>query len=185
MHIRITPLEARPDEAMAQVEQQPGLISAYVMRPMDQQQPLLVSVWRTVEDADLTAVTAGGLAFSHGEFVGSGSVDESPAYGQIVYFDGPRPQIESDAIDRANRDRIGPAVRDIPGNLGAFVGRNAEGSFVVVALTASLQAIEDSQRAIMSTELLPGEDPADLVGPDRMQLAWVLATSSQTAPLPV
>ena len=184
MHIRITPLGTRPDEAMAQVERQPGLISAYVMRPMDQQQPLLVTVWQTADGADLAAVTVGGMDFANGEFVGADTVHERPAYGQIVYFDRPRPQVEADAIDRANRNRIGPAVRSIPGNLGAFVGRNTDGSFVVVALTSSLQAVEDSQRAIMSTELLPGEDPADLAGPDRMHLAWVLAASSRTAPLP-
>ncbi|MDQ3715395.1 MAG: hypothetical protein M3381_05085 [Actinomycetota bacterium] len=184
MHIKITPLDARPEDAVSELEAQPGLVSAYVMRPMDQQQPVLVSVWETAGYAGRSSIASGGQEFANGEFVGSDSADEPPAYGQIVYFDGPRPQSEADAIDRANRDRIGPAVRSIPGNLGAFVGRNPDGSFVVVALTASLQAIEDSQRAIMSTDLLPGEDPADLAGPDRMHLAWVLAASSRTAPLP-
>ncbi|MDQ4038781.1 MAG: hypothetical protein M3313_10655 [Actinomycetota bacterium] len=183
MHIRITTLETRPEAAMAQIEQQPGLIAAYVMRPMDQLQPIQVTVWEAAEHAGLSSV-AGGRDFSNAEFVGGDSVDESPAYGQIVYFDGPRPQSEADAIDRANRDRIAPAVRNIAGNLGAFVGRNPDGSSVVVALTSSLQAVEDSQRAIMSTELLPGEDPAALTGPDRMQLAWVLAASRGIAPIP-
>lgn len=97
---------------------------------------------------------------------------------------GPVRRRKGDAIDRANRERIAPAVRDLPGNLGAFVGRNPDGSFVVLALTTSLQAIENSQRAIMSTDLLPGEDPAQLTGPTRIQLAWMLATTPQIAPIP-
>lgn len=185
MHIRITPIDVGPADAMTQVQLQPGLVSAYVLRPMDQQQPVLITVWDAVDNADLASITADGQDYANGSFHGTDRLDERPAYGQIVYFDGPRPQVEADAIDRANRDRIAPAVRDIPGNLGAFVGRNPDGSSVVVALTTSLQAVEDSQRAIMSTELLPGEDPASLTGPDRMQLAWVLAVSaSRTAPLP-
>jgi hypothetical protein len=183
MHIRITPLDVGPEDAITAV-QQPGLVAAYALRPMDQQQPVLVSVWESGGHPNVSSITAGGQDYVTGSFHGSDSVEESPAYGQIVYFD-PRPQIEADAIDRANRDRISPAVRGIPGNLGAFAGRNPDGSSVVVALTTSLQAIEDSQRAIMSTELLPGEDPAHLSGPDRTQLAWVLAATSQTTPIPV
>lgn len=184
MHIRITQLDARPEDAMAELQERPGLVAAYVMRPMDQQQPVLATVWEAVERADLSPVTVGGQDFADASFEGADGVDgvdDRAAYASIVYFDGPRPQAEADAIERANRERIAPAVREIPGNLGAFVGRNAEGSFVVLALTTSLQAIEDSQRAIMSTDLLPGEDPAHLTGPTRVQLAWVLATSSRTS----
>lgn len=185
MHIRITSLHARPEEAMAEVQRQAGLIAAYILRPMDQQQPVLVTVWEAAADADLAAITAGGQDFVSGTFHDADTVGEPAAYGQLVYFDGPRSQAEADAIDRANRERIAPAVRSIAGNLGAFVGRNPDGSLVVVALTTSLQAIEDSQRALMSTELLPGEDPAQLTGPDRIQLAWVLSASSSTSPLHV
>ena len=168
---------------MSEVSRQPGVIAGYVLRPMDQEQAVLVTVWKSAKDADLAAVTAGGQDFVSGTFHEADTVGEPAAYGQIVYFDGPRPPAEADAIDRANRERIAPAVRSIPGNLGAFVGRNPDGSLVVVALTTSLQAIEDSQRALMSTELLPGEDPAQLTGPQRIQLAWVLAASSHTAPI--
>ncbi|MGI8723751.1 MAG: hypothetical protein ACR2JG_16205 [Geodermatophilaceae bacterium] len=184
MYIRISPLDIRPEDAMSELDQQPGLVSAYVMRPMDQQQPILVTVWEAADHAERSSVTAGGQDFASGSFHGSDTVDEGAAYGQIIYFDGSRSQSEADAIDRANRDRIAPAVRGIPGNLGAFAGRNPDGSSVVIALTTSLQAVEDSQRAIMSTALLPGEDPAQLSGPDRMQLAWVLAATSRTTPIP-
>lgn len=177
MHIRISPLSAPAEDAMAELHPHSGLVSAYVLRPMDTQQTVLVSVWESLDRANRAPVTAGGRDYASASLEGATSLDERPAYGQVVYFDGPRPQSQADAIDRANRDRIAPAVRDIPGNLGAFAGRNPDGSSVVVALTTSLQAIEDSQTAIMSTHLLPGEDPALLTGPDSIQLCWVLSTS--------
>lgn len=183
MHIRITPLVGRPDEAMAELETARGLVSAYVMAPMDQQQPVLVTVWEAVAQADEAPVTAGGQDYAKASFEPGDDVDGHPAYGQIVYF-GPRAPAHAEALERANRERISPAVRDVPGNLGVLVGYHTDGSSVVVALTAALQVIEDSQRAIMSTALLPGEDAALLTGPDRIQLAWVLAASTHSAPLP-
>ncbi len=135
MHIRITQLDARPEDAMAELQHRPGMVAAYVMRPMDQKQPILATVWEAVEYADLSPVTVGGQDYADGRFEGRDSVDDPAAYASIIYFDGPRPQAEADAIDRANRERIAPAVRDLPGNLGAFVGRNPDGSFVVLTLT--------------------------------------------------
>lgn len=183
MHIRITPLATPAEDAVTELERHRGLISALALRPMDQQQPILVSVWDAVDDADEAAITARGQDYADATFEAAASVGERPAYGQLVFFDGPRPQAEADAIDRANRERIAPAVRDIPGNVGAYLGRAPDGSFAVVPLMTSLQAIEDCQRAIMSTSLLPGEDPATLTRPDRIQISWVLAASSRTAPV--
>ncbi|MEJ7772612.1 MAG: hypothetical protein WKF51_11975 [Geodermatophilaceae bacterium] len=185
MHIRISPLDIRPEDAMSELDQQPGLISAYVIRPMDQREPVLVSAWETHADAESATATTGSRDFVSGSFQGSDGGSERPAYAMVVHFEGPRPQAEADAIERANRERIAPVVRAIPGNLGALIGRNPDGSSVVIALTTSLQAIEDSQRAIMSTALLPGEDPAQLGGPTRIQLAWVLAATSRNTPIPV
>jgi hypothetical protein len=44
-----------------------------------------------------------------------------------------------------------------------------------VAFLTSLQTVEDVQQAILSAALLPWEDAALLTGPDRVQLARVLA----------
>jgi hypothetical protein len=43
-----------------------------------------------------------------------------------------------------------------------------------VVIADSQQALLDVQKAIMSTELLPGEDPALLTGPDRIELYPVI-----------
>ncbi|CAN5144752.1 hypothetical protein BH20ACT5_BH20ACT5_13570 [soil metagenome] len=180
MHIRITTLEDRPDDVVAQLQQQPGLVTACLLQPMDQpRSTVLLTAWDAAADADQATITAGGQDYADGRVDLTGN-DGSPAYGQLVYFDGPRAQAQADAIDRANRDRIAPAVRAVPGNLAAYVGRAPDGSFAVLALATSLQAIEESQQAIMSTELLPGEDPALLTDPDRIQITRVLAHSSPT-----
>lgn len=175
MLIRITPLGGTLEGALAAVEPQPGLRSAYVLRPMDDPRPLLVTAWDSAEQADQASVTLGGADYATASLQLAGDPARSPKYAQIVHFDRPRTKPEADAIDVANRERIWPAVRDIPGNLGALVGANDDGTSVVIALTTSLQAIEDSQQAIMSTALLPGEDPALLTGPDRMHIAHVLS----------
>ncbi len=181
MHMRITPLDSPAEHAAAELKQHSGLVSAYALRPMDQQQPVLVSVWETAAYADQAAVTAGGRKYDDTRFQDCDTTDAPPSYAQLVYFDGSRSQAEADAIERANNERIAPAVRAIPGNLGAYVGRAHDGSFAVLSLTTSLQAVEDSQRAIMSTALLPGEDPALLTGPQRIQLAWVLSAFPATS----
>ncbi len=184
MHMRITPLTAPADATVTELEQHRGLVSALVLRPMDQQQTILVSVWDAVEDADEAVGTAGGRDYPDTTFEAATGAHERPAYGQLISFDGPRPRAEADAIDRANRERIAPAVRGVPGNVGAYLGRAPDGSLAVVALTTSLQAVEDTNQAIMSTSLLPGEDPATLTGPSRIQISWVLAASRRTVPIP-
>ena len=46
--------------------------------------------------------------------------------------------------------------------------RAADNAYVVVILAESMDAFDAAAQAIMSTELLPGEDPALLAGPDRI-----------------
>ena len=46
--------------------------------------------------------------------------------------------------------------------------RAADNAYLVVILAESMEAFDAAQQAIMSTELLPGEDPVLLTGPDRI-----------------
>jgi len=48
--------------------------------------------------------------------------------------------------------------------------RRADGSEVVVSFAETEQALIDAQKAIMATELLPGERPELLEGPDRVEI---------------
>jgi hypothetical protein len=91
-------------------------------------------------------------------------------YAQLTYFDGPRSAEQIAAADFASRERIVPAVSALGYRFRVYVLRRDDGSQVVVSIADTEQALLDAQKAIMSSELLPGEDPALLPGPDRVEL---------------
>ena len=95
-------------------------------------------------------------------------------YAQLTYFDGPRTPAELAAHDFAARERIRPAITGLGRSFRVYVLRRDDGAQVVVSVADSEQALLDAQKAIMSTELLPGEDPALLPGPDRIELYPVI-----------
>jgi hypothetical protein len=95
-------------------------------------------------------------------------------YAQLTYFDGPRSPEQLAAADFAGRVRIRPALSSLNQALRLYRLRRDDGSEVVIAIAESEQVLLDAQKAIMATELLPGEDPALLPGPDRIELYPVL-----------
>lgn len=86
----------------------------------------------------------------------------------VTEFDGPRDADQVAADRRANRDRVWPAAAQVEGTRGAVVLRGSDGGMVVVALAADLESLEAGTHAILSTPLLPGEQAARLLGPDRI-----------------
>ena len=95
-------------------------------------------------------------------------------HAQLTYFDGPRTPEQVAAADFAGRERIQPAVRKLGHQFRVYQLRRDDGSEIVVTIAGSEQDLLDAQQAIMSTELLPGEDQALLPGPDRIELYPVL-----------
>ena len=95
-------------------------------------------------------------------------------YAQLTYFDGPRTPEQVAASDFAGRERIQPAVSNLSHRFRVYKLRRDDGSEIVVTIADSEQDLLDAQKAIMSTDLLPGEDPALLPGPDRIELYPVL-----------
>ena len=95
-------------------------------------------------------------------------------YAQLTYFDGPRSPEQLAAHDFAARERIVPAISELDHSYRVYVLRRDDGSQIVVSIADSEQALLDAQKAIMSTELLPGEDLALLPGPDRIDLYPVI-----------
>lgn len=91
-------------------------------------------------------------------------------HAQLTYFDGPRTAEQIAADDFAARERIVPAVSKLGHRFRYYVLQGDNGSRIVVVLADTEQALLDAQKAIMNTELLPGEDPALLPGPDRIEL---------------
>jgi hypothetical protein len=95
-------------------------------------------------------------------------------YAQLTYFDSPRTPEQVAAADFAGRERIQPAVSNLGHRVRVYKLRRDDGSEIVVMIADSEQDLLDAQKAIMSTELVPGEDPALLPGPDRIELYPVL-----------
>jgi len=91
-------------------------------------------------------------------------------YAQLTYFDGPRTPQQTAASDFAGRERITPAVSKLGYPFHVYLLRRQDGAEVVLTIAESEQALLDAQKAIMGTGLLPGEDPALLPGPDRIEL---------------
>ncbi|RSN38498.1 hypothetical protein DMC64_42060 [Amycolatopsis sp. WAC 04197] len=96
---------------------------------------------------------------------------------QATWFDRPLTQAQADAAEFGGRERIRPAVRGLDGVGGFYVLTAEDRSSLVLGFTASIEAMEAVQKTIMATELLPGEDPALLPGPDRVDVHRVLHTS--------
>lgn len=95
---------------------------------------------------------------------------QAPAYARLMCFDGPRAPEQAEAEDLAGRQRIWPAIHSLSGLTGVYVLRGSDLSSVVVTLATSVETLNAAQRAVMATELAPGEDPALLTGPDRVEI---------------
>jgi hypothetical protein len=89
-------------------------------------------------------------------------------YMNVVEFFGPRTEEWVTAEQRASTGRLRPATLGIDGIVSVMRLRAADNAYLVVILAESMDAFDAAVQAIMSTELLPGEDPALLGGPDRI-----------------
>jgi hypothetical protein len=98
---------------------------------------------------------------------------QTPTHARLLYFDGPRTPEQIAAADFGGKERISPAVRDIDGMVGMFLLRSPDRGDVAVSFATSVAALDALARAVMATELLPGEDPALLPGPDRIEVHHV------------
>jgi hypothetical protein len=89
-------------------------------------------------------------------------------YMQVVEFSGPRSEEWVAAEQRAAAGRLGPATEGIAGIVSVLRMRAADNAYLVAVLAESMDVFDVASQAIMSTDLLPGEDPALLGGPDRI-----------------
>ena len=97
-----------------------------------------------------------------------------PLFAQLTWLNGRGDPAVALAAARGGRERIEPAVRDVDGLVSGLVLESEDHRIVVVTLATALETFDATRKAIMSTELLPGEDPELLPGPDRVELARVL-----------
>jgi len=177
-----------PAEVVDLVAGHPGFCGAWSMRQLGGPRATLVSLWASREDAELaserSAERRGGprpFALAHDRVyevrqVGEGpAADEQPAVAQLTWFDGPRSEVQAAADERAGTERLWPAVADTPGLVRSLALVADDRSYIHLGLATGAEVLDEAQRRIMSTDLLPGEDLALLGGPDRIDVCTVLA----------
>jgi hypothetical protein len=170
---------ANPGPASATQPSQPGLLGSITFKQLAGSAGACLTLWDTEASAD-------AFGRQHGESTGlpgeiyevtdtreGQAAGQVPAYAQLTYFDGPSTPELAEAADVAGRLRIWPAVRGISGLVGVYVLRARDLGRVVITVATSVETLEAGQRALLSTELMPGEDPALLPGPDRIEIHHV------------
>jgi hypothetical protein len=185
MHARLDRYHGQPGHPMDRpdladlsigVAGQPGLLSCLTFRQLGGPAAVRLTLWDTEAsatgcsgpDPELVPPAAEMYEVTHTE---EGlAATQVPAYARLVCFDGPRAPEQAAAEDLAGRQRIWPAIRGLSGLVGIYVLRGSDLSSVVVTLATSVETLDAAQRAVMTTELTPGEDPALLPGPDRVEI---------------
>jgi len=174
----------------------PGFRGVHLMLQIGSRRGFSVTLWDSREDAeaasDRTQHVMGPRPFTL-EFDGVYEVmasDAGPAavadatVAQVLWFDGPLSAAQVNAMRRAGEERIRPAVEQVSGHAATYVLCHTEDSaIVVIVLATSTDALNRIADAALTTPLLPGEDPALLIGPDRIELYTHDAYSLAEAPV--
>jgi hypothetical protein len=172
------------------LEGHPGFRGAHLMLQIGTRQGLSLTLWDSREDAEAaparTRAVMGSRPFPLAvdglyDVLTSGhgpAALEDATVCQVTWFDGPRSAAQNEALRRAGEERIRPVVEPVPGFARTYVLCHPEDSSVVVlTLATSIDAIGRVADAVFSTSLLPGEDPALLDDPDRVEIYTVEAQS--------
>ncbi|WP_395108682.1 hypothetical protein [Actinomadura sp. SCN-SB] len=160
----------------------PGFAGLWLMEAVeDTAGGALLTLWRTEEDARLASARTeekrpGPRPVSlfndriyevEGRFEGPDAA-RPPGAAVIVYFDGAHDDDWIASARYAHDKRIVPVMRRVPGMIGGFaLWSPDQRDGAVFTLAVSLEALARAEKAVNSTELLPGENPALLTGPDR------------------
>ena len=139
-----------------------------------------ITLWDT--EASVTGFAAtrevtlpAGGTFEVTETLAGAAAGQVPTHARLLYFDGPLAPEQIAAADFGGRQRIWPAICDIDGMVGMSLLRARDLGYVVITYATSVETLDDAGRAVMATDLLPGEDLALLPGPDRMEIHHVTA----------
>ena len=157
----------------------PGLLGSVEFQQLAGPAGVRLTLWDTAARAADFLAEGAGMTALPGEIYEVTEAREGPAAAQaptcarLMYFDGPRAPEQVAAEDLAGRQRIWPAMRGSGGLVAAYVLRGRDLGGVVITLATSVQTLDAIARAVMSTELMPGEDPALLPGPDRIEIHHV------------
>jgi hypothetical protein len=145
---------------------EPG--GAIVVEHQDGDEGTVVALW-----PDGTAAP-GGRVYRLVDRLDGVAAGRTPLFAEVTWLNGTGDPAVAQAAERGGRERINPAIRDVDGLVGVLVFRSADDRIVVVGLATGLETHTEVQHRIGHTQLLPGEDPALLPGPDRLELGRVL-----------
>ena len=105
-------------------------------------------------------------------------------YAQLTMFDGPRSPELITAAERAANERIRPLLDSNPELRDDLVVhydlRQPDGGQAMVTISRTEATLDKMIELIMTSELLPGEDPDLLPGPSRVE-RYQVAEAAQEA----
>ncbi len=127
-------------------------------------------------DADVAdAGGAAGAAATYDLIATNAGVGAGPGrYVSILTFDGPLTAGWLDAAERAGRERVWPALADLPGQVAALQAGTVRGGLVSVTIARDVEVFEEMRRRVFATRLLPWEDPSMIHGPDRVDVLRIV-----------
>jgi hypothetical protein len=160
------------------VEGHPGFAGLFHLEQVGIGWGAMVTLWHTRQDAARgprpVTLHSDDVYEVEEDWLGVAAA-ERPEGATLLYFDGPLSAARLEAARWSGRERILPAIRDLPGRVRSLVLFDPEEAKVaLVTLATSMPALEAIGQAVMTTEILPGEDPALLTGPDRFEVCRVV-----------
>ncbi|MCK9896844.1 hypothetical protein [Frankia sp. AgB32] len=177
-------LRAWVDAVLATVQGEAGVLVSHALGMPSRQSGVpgyLLTAWADPADADRAAAAppvevGDGVRVGPGRRYpvtasGRGSAATGPArFLQVAIFDGPRGADWVAAFAASGARRVWPVMRAVPGVVAGATAVAEDGAALALVLAESVDALEETLRRTMATPLLPGEDPALLTGPDRVEI---------------
>lgn len=154
-----------------------GAAGTVVLAAADGAGTTTVALW---PDAS-SAAAAGGRVHRVTDSFRGRSAGRRPLFAQVVRVNGEGDRARADAAERDGRERIWPAVQGIEGIVEVLALRSADDRIVIVAMAVDRETHEEVGRTILTTPLLPDEDPALLTGPDAVDVVRVLSADLPAA----
>ena len=155
----------------------------------------MISLWLTREDAELASERSAAIRgprpieltrdeiFEVDADEAGAAAGQEPAVAFLGEFDGPLSPARVEAARFAGTERIAPVLRKVAGLVRVLVlWHPTERRMAVLHLATSAQALQAVGQTVMSTKLLPGEDPDLLPGPDRISMLRVAAYRAAAVP---
>jgi hypothetical protein len=141
---------------------------------------LVLRMWQDEDDARAAAGDKPVWTLAY-HYAGP-DVSKPASIAHVVWFDGPRSEEQAAAERRAGDERIWPAVQDVTGLVDVVVLKLPDNAVTVLSFFTSPAAVQEHVRRVMSTELLPGENPDLLPGPDRIETFTVSVPQAAISP---